>query len=235
MDILRLFGITRKYLVVVRVGDEQTLHPEWLQGHVQDRNWDLLVSYYGTDPDFDPGECDAFVRHQGQKWPAIQELYLQGMLEHHDYVWFPDVDVRTTMRSINLMFETCRLFDLDLAQPALSAHSYVSHDITRHQPGTVLRFTNFVEMMMPVFSQRALRLCSASFDAPGMAWGLDFVWPWLLKYPPRAIAILDAIPMDHTRPQGSGYDMNQALQDKWKLMHAYGIEERMEVFSSISY
>ena len=233
LDIVRLFSLTRKYLVVIRVGDSDTLHPEWLRGNVQDRNWDLLVSYYGSDPNFDPGECDAFVRHQGQKWPAIQELYLQGMLEHHEFVWFPDVDIRTTMRDINLMFETCRLFELDLAQPSLSARSHISHDITQQRPNLVLRYTNFVEMMIPVFSQPALRKCVASFDVPGMGWGLDYVWPLLLGYPLRGIAIIDAIPMDHTQPQGATYDTRQALEHKSQVMNQYGVNDHMTVFSTI--
>ena len=38
----------RKNLVIVRAGDS-SLHEEWLQGEGE-RNWDLIVNYFGDDP-----------------------------------------------------------------------------------------------------------------------------------------------------------------------------------------
>src|SRR2546423_553078 len=42
-------GPVRRNLVIVRAGDT-SLHENWLAGPV-DRNWDLIVSYYGDDPE----------------------------------------------------------------------------------------------------------------------------------------------------------------------------------------
>jgi hypothetical protein len=51
--------MTKQHLVVVRAGDN-SLHPHWLAGD-GDRTWDLVVSYFGDDPDI--FKVDDVVRH----------------------------------------------------------------------------------------------------------------------------------------------------------------------------
>ncbi len=56
----------RKYLVIVRAGDK-SLHPAWLAGE-GDRTWDLVVNYFGADPEIyrEPGviRIDSKGRHR---------------------------------------------------------------------------------------------------------------------------------------------------------------------------
>ena len=220
-------------LVVVRMGDDGSIHSEWLQNQKNNRNWDLMISYYGKNPAFEPEECEWFEHRGNQKWPAIAEMFQEGLFQNYQRVWFPDNDIRTTCEDINLLFATHQLFNLSLSQPALTQDSYISHEITRVQGDSLLRYTNFVEIMMPMFSQEALEKCALSFSAPGMAWGLDYVWPKLLAYPSNKIAIIDRLPMCHTRPQGNGYDMNRALQDKHTLMTKYEVNDSMRVLGTV--
>jgi hypothetical protein len=65
-------------------------------------------------------------------------------------------------------------------------------------PGSLVRRCNVVEVMMPIFSREALRLCWDSFPKCYSAWGLDSVWPLLLRGRPRAI--VDAVVAKHLRP-----------------------------------
>jgi hypothetical protein len=57
----------RGNLVVVRAGDS-SLHPTWLpaSGH---RNWDLLVSYIGDDPENFRVPAVTRIDGKGPKWP----------------------------------------------------------------------------------------------------------------------------------------------------------------------
>src|SRR2546421_13104875 len=62
--------MTRPNLVIVRAGDH-SLHPRWFDGKGDDRQWDLMVSYFGDNPvkhrDGDWPRMDI----KGPKWPAL--------------------------------------------------------------------------------------------------------------------------------------------------------------------
>lgn len=224
---------SHKNLVVVRVGDGATLHPTWLNQPLVSRNWDLLVSYYGLDPFWHPGDCEGAVAHLGQKWPAVQCMYRSNLFDNYDYIWFPDVDIKTDTESINRLFELVRVFGLDLAQPALALDSYSSHNIVLQHKNSIIRYTNFVEIMVPVFSQNGLAICAESFDVPGMGWGLDYVWPKLLAYSNKNVGIIDAVSVTHTVPAGSTYDIQTASNQMWDLMNKYQVDETKMIISSI--
>jgi hypothetical protein len=82
---------------------------------------------------------------------------------------------------------------------------YVSHNITLPVINNILRYTNFVEVLAPLFSLEALLKVYQTFDLNYSGWGYDYLWPYLLGYPQDKIAIIDNIIMTHTRPVGSNY------------------------------
>jgi hypothetical protein len=191
----------RKNLVIVRAGDE-SLHEQWLAGDV-DRNWDLIVNYFGDDPARYRKDDVRRIDSKGPKWPALHDL-VQGLereISAYDRVWFPDDDLRATKAGINLLFEIFEKHDLSLAQPSLTPDSYLGHLITLHNRSFVLRFTNFVEIMAPCFSRDFLQQMLPSFQANLSGWGLDFVWPTKIS-DWKKVAIVDAVTVCHTRPIG---------------------------------
>src|SRR6185436_6910282 len=124
------------------------------------------------------------------------------LLLNYESCWFPDDDLSTDGPTINRMFDLFQAHDLWLAQPALAAGSHVSHLITAVVPGARVRFTNFVEIMCPIFSRHALNVLGPTFAGSISGWGLDFVWPHLLGLPENRIAILDETSVLHTQPVG---------------------------------
>jgi hypothetical protein len=62
----------RKNLVIVRAGDS-SLHEEWLQGEGE-RNWDLIVNYFGDDPQRYRKDDVQRIDSKGPKWPALHDL-----------------------------------------------------------------------------------------------------------------------------------------------------------------
>lgn len=195
----------RRNLVIVRAGDT-SLHTGWL-GHPEQRNWDIVVNYYGDEPHVfrDLGQ----VRHdsKGPKWPALHKLMNQIGEEvvTYDYIWFPDDDLAADCTCINRFFDICHEFRLELAQPSLSYDSIVNHILTLTNKSFRLRTTNFVEIMAPCFSRDFFKRCSPSFGTNASGWGLDFLWPnWASA---GKTAIIDDVTVRHTRTRGPQYAM----------------------------
>ena len=194
----------RRNLIVVRAGDD-SLHPTWLAG-AEDRNFDILVSYFGTDPGDRARDADYFEAVPGMKWPRLHQLWEERRewLSRYEACWLADDDLATDAANLCRMFELFHARALWLAQPALGPGSHVSHGITRQVAGSMLRFTSFVEVMCPLFSNGALERLAHTFRESVSGWGLDYLWPHLLGYPRDRIAILDATPVVHARRQGVG-------------------------------
>lgn len=225
----------KKYCVVVRIGDpSKSLHKTWTDDN-QTRTWDIIGSFY-SKPIFSViSEFDAIVYQTGHKWPAIHNLYKSGWFEKYDYIWFADYDIATTCNDINNLFAICDVMKLSLAQPSLTHDSFFSHEITRTVPNTFLRFTRFVEMMMPVFSQSSLSICADEMQHCAIGWGMDHVWPKLLGYPERGIAIIDSITMKHTQPIGGNYSINAAFEEKQRWFEKYEVSEDWTINHSLTF
>jgi len=192
----------RRNLIVVRAGD-YSLHRRWMNDSLA-RKFDLLVSYYGTLRGCYQTRADHYHEMQGPRWPAHDWLWRnrREIFDRYDRVAFICDDVEAVTASWNLMFDLCEWFDLDLAQPAIG--SYANHAFTQPVDGSLLRYTNYVEIMCPVFSRRALALCGDTFGRSVSGWGLEFLWAALLPYPQFRMAIVDQVCVHHTWPMGKG-------------------------------
>jgi hypothetical protein len=192
----------RRNLVVLRAGDA-SLHEQWLAGP-QPRTWDLVVSYFGDDPDRYRVDDVIRIDRKGAKWPALHHVLsvdLAGVIKDYDYVWLPDDDLAADTATINQLFAYAARYHLSLAQPALTEDSFFSHEITLVDRRFELRHTNFVEIMAPCFSREFLSRCLPTFGTTQTGWGLDFHWPRFVT-DLSAIAIVDSITVRHTRPVG---------------------------------
>lgn len=219
----------RRNLVVLRAGDS-SLHRQWLAGG--SRDFDLFISYYGDSPDRHREDADDYEHRPGPKWPGIAALLADrpDLLERYETFWFPDDDIAADTLALNRMFAFFCAYGLSLAQPALTLDSYYTWKTLRQDPRCHVRYTRFVEVMVPLFSRAALRACAPTFSQSRSGWGLDWVWPTLCR---RAgadrIAILDATPVRHTRPVGGELyrrhpDMDPR-RDAARVLAAYGIPE----------
>jgi hypothetical protein len=213
----------RRNLVILRAGDN-SLHPEWIQGP---RHFDLFISYYGSTPDRHRSDADHYEMRKGPKWSCIADLLAERpeLIDQYDSFWFPDDDLSASTDTLNRMFALFQGLDLDLAQPALTVNSYYSWSILLQQEGHIARYSEFVEVMAPLFTRETLLKCSPSFAESRSGWGLDWVWPTVLATHEPKIAILDATPVWHTRPIGGElYKNNPDLDprlDERKLMARY--------------
>lgn len=214
----------RRNLVVLRA-NEQSIHRSWEQNlDERDRNWDLCISWYGQGSPDDVADCEFLsIQREDRKFGAIHALFQpESPLWAYDQIWLPDDDLQIARRDINRLFMTCQRHGLHLAQPSLVPTSFVNHKMTAQQPDYALRYTNFVEVMCPLFSNMALRLCLPSFNASMSGFGLDHIWPRLLGMVHSHMAIIDDVAVAHTRPMGNSYDMASAINEDRNLRRLYG-------------
>jgi hypothetical protein len=215
-------------LIVLRAGDG-SLHREWIAG--SRRDFDLFISYYGRTPERWREDADHYEVRPGPKWPCIGELVAEhaALLAAYDCVWFPDDDLSVSTVTLNRMFAIFHAHELHLAQPALTRNSYHTWNTLLQEPRCHLRYTRFVEVMAPMFSSAALRLCSPTFGDSRSGWGLDWVWPLLCERAGLSgIGIIDATPVWHTRPLGGELYRNNELDprnDAARMIRKYGLQE----------
>ncbi len=190
-----------RMLAVVRCGDH-SLHTSWANG---EREFDVAVSYFGNDAERQFPEADFVHRLKGGKWDGLFEFFqtFPDLADRYDFFWFPDDDVLSSPGDVSALVEMGRKYNLDLFQPALDERSYYSHVITRRNSSFMLRYTNFVEIMVPFLSRALLAKALPTFNNTRSGFGLDFVWPTLAaELGNQNTAIIDAVCVTHTRPIG---------------------------------
>ncbi len=189
-------------LVISPAGDK-SVHKQWLVGKP---NFELVLLYYGEDLNIAKSytqDTSNVYASKGFKWWLIKS-FIEDNLEwvsQFEYIWFPDDDIEIDTENINKLFDLAKQYSLWLCQPSLLG--YASHHITLPQKNSLLRYTNFVEVMAPMMNLDTVLKLKETFDVNYSSWGLDGIWPYLLGHPKDKIAILDTVIMRHTKPPGN--------------------------------
>lgn len=194
--------MSNRMLAVVRCGDT-SLHTTW---STADRKFDVAVSYFGGDGGRSFSEARFVHRRKGGKWDGLFHFFKEfpQVLDEYDYFWLPDDDVASSAADVNRFFEIALEYGLDLCQPTLSWDSDYSHLITVHNSNFLLRYTNFVEIMLPLLSRELMKRSLPRMEHTLSGFGLDMVWPTWTSNPRRCVAIVDAVQMRHARKRDDG-------------------------------
>ena len=213
---VRQDGSYKKNAVFVPVGKD-SLHRQLLKG---DADFDLhLLIYDGSynkfcnDSDFIA--CDA-----GYKMDMTYR-YLHRhpeFLEKYEYFFLMDDDIVISTEDVNRLFSMMREYKLKIAQPSL-VMSYYTYKHTVFNPFYILRYTNFVEMMMPCFSRDALKAVLPTFEQKIRWCGIEMHWPVLIGSNHNDMAIVDAVSARHTRPVQSWNSLSQLQQENYLKKH----------------
>jgi hypothetical protein len=190
-------------LAVIRCGDSSR-HLTWAGN---ERLFDIGVSYFGDDPTKEFPEAQFVHRQKGGKWDGLYSFFEEfpETLNAYDYFWFPDDDITANAKDINRLFDIGRNHKLHAFQPSLDTHSYYSHLVTLNHPSFNLRFTNFIEIMVPVIGIELLRDTLPLLKDNRSGFGMDFLWPTLAMKKSgtsESVAIIDSVSVCHTRPVG---------------------------------
>ncbi len=202
----------RKWLLYCPVEGSRCLGDFW----GANRLYDIAVNDW-TDSGTKWENVEYAFAAPGHKWPGVQRN-LSQISQQYDYYAFFDNDIEISTDEVNRLFHVGSALGLDLFQAALSAPSSASYKHLKQIPGSLVRMTSFVEIMMPVFSRWALERCLPSFDESESGYGLDVLWANLLGG--KNMAVVDAVVASHTRPIQSA---------EWRLSNGLSPVEEMKM------
>jgi len=81
----------------------------------------------------------------------------------------------------------------------------------------ILRYSNYVDGMAPLFTQSALNKCLLTFQNCGSGRGINHVWAAMLGNPLDKIAIIDSSLMIHVKPSGIDYSrFSNSIQEQYQ-------------------
>jgi uncharacterized protein DUF707 len=177
----------------------------------------------------------------GPKWVGLHALFEQHpeLVKNYDYILLPDDDLMMAEAGISRLFDICHAYRLEAAHPALTWNSYFSHLVALRNSVTSLRFTNFIELMVPCLSAATLEETRGIFGKTLSGWGLERVWA--KRAGKTGMAIIDEVTVFHTRPIGG--PNYKVLREKgispWDelrpLCRELGVDERpiIETYAAI--
>jgi len=90
--------------------------------------------------------------------------------------------------------------------------SYYSHLMFLQCAGFKLRYTNYIEIMVPCLSLPLFEQVLPLFQDTMSGYGLDYLWCRLPGAGPKKAAVLDEISVHHTRPIGS--QLRKSISDQ---------------------
>jgi hypothetical protein len=224
----------KDYLILSPTG-RNSFVKEWVS---ENPNFDLVLLCYENDPEI-ARNFTQYTPHvycsSGEKYHLIKSFIQNNLdfISKYKFIWLPDDDVKILSKDINELFNIANQYDLSLCQPSMKG--YISHSITSPIEGNILRYTNFVEILAPLFSKESLLKLYNTFDLNFSSWGYDYLWPYLLDYPSNKIAIIDKIVMEHTKPVGGNYSRFPISPDKEMniLLSTFNITPRINTFTSV--
>ena len=215
MDIMKTIekNSDKKNLVIVRAGD-RSLHEGWLEG---ERNWDIIVSGYGNNPEKWQRDDVMHIICPGGKFDGLYDAFQQipSLLDKYDYIMMADDDFKMTAHDINRFFDIMREHDLQVAQPSLSYQSHALYHTEFHNPRFKIRFSNFAEAITVCLSAKVWRQILPLYQDNPMAYFIDNFWWRLTDDPARQTAFIDEVQVTHTRSFGGELHANRKT-NRWK-------------------
>ena len=168
--------------------------------------FDIVALYFGASLEsFSCPECLAILHRRGGKWRLFylftQTPVWRRVLEMYSYFGVPDDDLVMSTHVINAAFQVSADRGLSLSQPAVCRHLHsraIWPNLVQER-GTFLRYVAHVEIQFPIYSRNLLRglVIPAELAMASSGWGLDHIWPFLMRYPRDKIAVIDAVCMLH--------------------------------------
>lgn len=167
------------------------------------RPWHLIANFY-DDSYNTPLPADmVLVQNRGSKFTAMYRILEDrpDFFKSYDYILLLDDDILVQEEQITRLFELVQVLSLKLAQPALKRESMHTWSVLLEQEGSIGRYLNTVEIMMPIISRDALNAGAYLFGRSISGWGLDFALGEVVsrKFGRKKVAVIDAISFLHSK------------------------------------
>lgn len=220
---VRKEGPYKKNAVFVAAGKD-SLHRQLLKG---DADFDLHLLIYDGSYNLFCNDTDFICCQSGYKMDMTYHYIHRHpeFLEKYDYFFLMDDDIEMSTEEVNKLFRMMREYDLKIAQPSL-VMSYYTYEHTLHHPFCVLRYTNFVEMMVPCFSMEALKSVLLTFERKVRGCGIEFHWAKLIQDNHWRMAVIDDVCAKHARVLQSWSEEDERNTSQYLTEHKLSREVR---------
>jgi len=228
-EIRKIDFSTLKKSCVVTVAGRNSLHSGWIK---TTPNFDLHLIVCDNSYNEFRNDTSFITCKRGSKFKLVYDYLMKNTvyLEKYEYFFIPNDDILVDTESINRLFCYMKDYDLSIAQPAL-IDSYYTYEHTLKRKSTLLRYSDFVEMMMPCFSQDALKKVIFTFNESNSDWGVEYRWSELIGFSGTEMAIIDDVEAVNLRlPQLFN---NPNIKGLSKLVERYKLSREINEYSSI--
>jgi hypothetical protein len=124
----------------------------------------------------------------------------------YEYIGFVDDDLKLSISGINQLLSIARKESLDAFQPSTTKESNDSHSFTLNQPGKLLTWVDWVEIMCPFYRKDIFEAAHEFYENCISSYGLDiYAFPYFQKilHLDRTAVIHD-VQVTHLRPVTDG-------------------------------
>jgi hypothetical protein len=230
-----------KNLVFTSAGDNTKFDKLWTGSN---QNYDVMAVYYGKNQKkFNQYESkvDYIMQRKGSKFQNFHYVYNnhRDIIDKYDRFFILDDDIIFDVKDINEMFRLSKKNNFWICGPTFKniKECKISHDITISKPGNLFRYTNFIEVNVPLFNKYALNKLMKYYDPILIGWGIDFLYMWSCGlHHKNKYALVDKVtcinPHDNTK--GGTRELNQiknvnSRQKIWEdFKKKYGIKNQKQ-------
>lgn len=185
-------------LVFTSAGNNTDFDNLWI-GDKQ--NFDVMVVYYGDNEERYERYAsivDYILKRKGSKFQNFNYVYKNhpDIINNYDRFFILDDDIIFKTSDINEMFKLSKRYNFWICGPTFikSPECKISHQVTITQPGNLFRYTNFVEVNVPLFNKPALDKLMEFYDEELIGWGIDHLYIWACGInEKRRYALIDTI------------------------------------------
>ncbi len=146
------------------------------------RTYDIWVVYYGDDDNKYnqyKNKVDRIWKRKGTKFQNLNFIYNNNKdFMEYERFFIMDDDIIISTDDINKMFDISKKYNLLICQPSYTNDSKISHAITKNHPNNLLRYTNFIEVGVPLCSKEALINFMKKYSPELVEWGVDYLFIW---------------------------------------------------------
>lgn len=214
-----------KHCVLAAIG-ATSLHRQWISKR---STFDLHLIIYDNSYELFKNDSSYVTASKGYKFKLIHDYLYSNpeLIDQYEYFYMPDDDISINSVNIQKLFRFMKKYQLAVAQPAIS-NSFFSYRHTTRYENSILRYTNFVEIMQPCFSREALKKVLFTFNETISGWGIDYHWGKILDYTQMNMAIIDDISSEHTRPVQSDH-----RQELFNYMKKYNLNFNIYITQTV--
>lgn len=195
----------------------------WRRTDREKRLYETFIVNYNHESGFVPEEYsyDDCANKKGYKWPlAFDMLKLdpQYLMDTYEYIGIWDDDVQTSIEAVNHGLVMAYNLGAKIWQLSLSKESETRWDFLKNDPELAFSFTNFAEIMCPVYHTSLIPMMIefwSMYDFK-MGWGFDTTVCELAETPAM---IIHSHEMYHPSREESTYDKTAAFEELRQCIH----------------